>query len=114
MENHAIKRAKERYGLNLTVADLKNILDAIFLGHAKNIIRPNMFDYVDTENAHYRLRYKGVLVEAVVRSSNKKPYIVTFYPTGKKADRSIKNWLKRNQDPNFKHLMKKHGKDSRQ
>lgn len=35
MSNHAIKRAKERYSLDLTKDDLKNILSLIEDGKAK-------------------------------------------------------------------------------
>jgi hypothetical protein len=112
MGNHAIKRAKERYNLELTFDDLKNILNLIENGKAKKIERKNMFEYQDEENAHYRLRYNGTLIEPVVNGVNSNPAIITFYPTGKRGDRKVKDWLKRFQDPNFRHLMRKYGKDT--
>ena len=111
MTLHAIQRAKERYGLDLTMEDIDFILSEILSGKAKNVTKPNMFGYFNQDTAHYRLRYKGVLIEPVVKYRNSIPIIATFCPTGKKADRNIKKWLKRYQDENFTHLMRKFGKD---
>lgn len=75
MTLHALKRAKERYKLDLTFDDLREILDRILEGEAKK-----RFRYKDC--TVYSLRYKKKLIIPVVSDHFK---IVTFYEqNGKK------------------------------
>jgi len=114
MTLHAIKRAKERYKLELDFDDLSFILNEILEGRAKEIKYDNLCGYEDKYNKNYRLRYKGKLIEPVVRFDKDPPIIVTFWPTGKRAARYLKNWIRRFKDENFIHLARKYGKDRNQ
>jgi hypothetical protein len=76
MTRHAIKRAKERYNLDLTIEDLGNIIAIIQEGLAK-------FSHRNGEFWIYRLRYKHKLVVPLL--SENKDKIITFYPIEGKA-----------------------------
>lgn len=76
MTKHAIQRAKERYGLELTFEELGNIIALIQEGYAK-------FSHRNGKSWVYRLRYKHKLIVPVL--SEKKNVIITFYPIEGKA-----------------------------
>ncbi len=71
MTLHALQRAKERYELDLTFDDLREILNKILEGQAK--LRHCACNSI----CIYKLRYKHKLICPVVADGER---IVTFYP----------------------------------
>jgi len=81
---HAIKRAKERYNLDLTIFDLMMILVLIRFKIAKEIKIPkNVFGQTDKNAKYFHLRYGGQLILPVIREFNHVLRVVTFLTTGK-------------------------------
>ena len=78
---HAIRRAKERYGIELTFDDLRYILNEILEGNTKELKKPRNVYGVETKGDAYHIRYKGVLLEPVVYQN----IIITFRPVGKRV-----------------------------
>ncbi|MFA5659599.1 MAG: hypothetical protein WC900_10000 [Oscillospiraceae bacterium] len=79
MTLHALKRAKERYRMALTFADLEKIINLIYDGEAK-------FLY-DSGNCYvYSLRYNKKLIIPVI---SPKGTVVTFYPSSRKKEKYV-------------------------
>jgi hypothetical protein len=74
------------------------ILNEIKEGRAKEIKYDNLCGYEDKYNKNYRLRYKGKLIEPVVRFDKDPPnysHILAYRKTG---GRYLKNWIRRFKD----------------
>lgn len=80
MTKHAIERAKERYKIDLTEDDLKNIVSLVEEGYAKYSHRAGSVWI-------YRIRYKHKLL--VPALSKDKKTIITFIPREGKAPKFI-------------------------
>lgn len=97
MTMHAIDRALERYNLALNFTDIFIILNRILEGDAREVNNTdrngNNLKYL--KDKVYRLRYEGVLMEAVVADIDRSPVIVTFNPIGKRAEFYNKNDIER-------------------
>lgn len=75
---HFLERAKERYDLDLTLEDLKEIAEAIKLGNAK-LIR------ADSRGFAYKVRHKSTLLAVVTNRSHSA--LVTALPLNKQTER---------------------------
>lgn len=110
MTTHPIQRARERYGLELTTLDLKEIVELILAGKAKKIdYSKNVFGFPHDANC-YRLRYKGKMIEPAIKEGTGGVIkIVTFYPCGK--GHSFKKYLETKHDKDYLEKQKrlKHG-----
>ena len=101
MTVHAIKRAKERYGVELTFEDLKTILNEILEGNAKQLARPKNIFGLESKGDVYNIRYKGVLMQPIVYEN----LIITFRPVGKGV--SWKKYQEIKTPEDFKSMLKR-------
>ena len=86
MTIHALRRAKERYKMDLTITDLDTIISLIKMGFGKEVTYPkNVYGFKDNNKRYFHLRYNSKLIEPVIADLDKNPVIVTFMPTGKKT-----------------------------
>lgn len=90
---HAIQRAKERYNLDLTIEDLKEVLNMVISGNCKKLTLRDKLGRLKTPKgmgAPYRINYKGATMDvAIDRGRDKSLRVATFLPKPKDAQCTI-------------------------
>lgn len=75
---HFLQRTKERYGLNLTLKDLKDIAERIKCGRAK-------LTKATTHSFQYKVRAKGKQLIVILNRDHS--YFITALPCNKYTDK---------------------------
>lgn len=78
-QEHAIKRAKERYNLELSEQDCFEIAQYA-LRSGKQLIQRNVWGLFESRKNVYRITWKNQLMDVVVKNKGTKPFLVSFLP----------------------------------
>lgn len=84
-QKHAIKRAKERYNLDLSEQDCFEIAEYA-LKHGKQLIQRNVWGLFESRKNAYRISWNSQLMDVVVNNKGSKPFLRTFLPQPNTGD----------------------------